>query len=130
LEPNPLIEAAKAFVDAISSGESVERFLAPDVVQVEYPNKLLPNGATRDFHAICQAQKSGQKLLSTQSFEVLNAVASGNCVVPETIWTGTLAFALGALLPGAVMRARFAQIFEFKNGQIVHLRNYDCFDPW
>jgi ketosteroid isomerase-like protein len=130
LEPNPLIETAKAFLDAISSGESVERFLAPDVVQVEYPNKLLPNGATRDFQAICQAQKSGQKLLSAQTFEMLNAVASGNCVVLETIWTGTLAFALGTLLPGAVMRARFAQIFGFKDGQIVHLRNYDCFDPW
>lgn len=130
MTPEPLIDTAKAFLAAISSGESVERFLGPDVVQVEYPNKLLSNGAKRDFQAICEAQARGRKALSAQTFEVVNAVASGNSVVLESIWTATLAVALGTLQPGAVMRARFAQVFEFKDRQIVHLRNYDCFDPW
>jgi hypothetical protein len=72
----------------------------------------------------------GRQVLSAQTFDVANAVASGNCAVLEMIWTGTLAIALGTLRPGAVMRARFAQVFEFIEGKIVHLRNYDCFDPW
>ena len=69
-------------------------------------------------------------MLSDQAFEIVNAIASGNSVVLESIWTGTHAVGLGTLQPGATMRARFAQVFEFKDGQIVHLRNYDCFDPW
>lgn len=129
MTPESLIDTAKAFLAAISSGESVERYLAPDVVQVEYPNKLLPNGATRDFRAICEAQVRGRQALSAQTFEVVNAIASGNSVVLETIWTGTLAGAYGTLGAGATMRARFAQVFEFRDGQIVHLRNYDCFEP-
>jgi len=126
----PLIDTVKAFLAAISSGESIARFLAPEVVQIEYPNRLLPNGATRDFQAICEGQEKGRQVLSAQAFEIVNAIASGNSVVLESIWTGTLAVGLGTLQPGATMRARFAQIFEFKDGQIVHLRNYDCFDPW
>ena len=31
---------------------------------------------------------------------------------------------------GSVMRARFAQFFEFRDGKIVAQRNYDCFYPW
>ena len=130
MENRSPVDTARAFLAAIAAGESVERFLAPDVVQVDYPNKLLPNGETRDFRAICAAQEKGRKVLSSQTFDVVNVVASDHCVVLETVWIGHLAIALGTLSPGAVIRARFAQVFEFRDGKIVHLRNYDCFEPW
>jgi hypothetical protein len=39
--------------------------------------------------------------------------------------------ALGEKTPaGSVMRARFAQFFELRDGKIAKQRNYDCFYPW
>jgi len=131
--PNALVGKAKAFVAAIGSGASADTiasFLAPDVVQEEFPNRLLPQGATRDRRAMLEALERGRTVLSAQSFEAVNAISNGNAVALETIWIGTLAVGLGTLHPGDVMRARFAQFFEFKDGLIVRLRNYDCFDPW
>jgi len=55
----PLIDTVKAFLAAISSGESIAHFLAPEVVQIEYSNRLLPTGAARDFRAICEGQEKG-----------------------------------------------------------------------
>lgn len=127
-----IISKAKAFVAAVKSGApaaTIASFLAADVVQEEFPNRLLPQGARRDREAILQAMERGRSVLSAQSFEVVSVVASGNVVALETIWTGTLAIGLGNLRPGDVMRARFAQFFEFRDGLIVNLRNYDCFDP-
>jgi ketosteroid isomerase-like protein len=76
------------------------------------------------------AYSKGRQVISEQNFEVVNAVATGNCVAIEAIWTGTLAIELGSLRPGDKMRARFAQFFEFRDGLIVRQRNYDCFEPW
>jgi ketosteroid isomerase-like protein len=128
-----LVERAKAFLAAIAAGEALEvvsSFYAPDVVQEEFPNRLVPNGARRDLAALQAAHSKGRQVISGQSFEVVNAVATGNCVAIEAIWTGTLAIGLGSLKPGGKMRAGFAQFFEFRDGLIVRQRNYDCFEPW
>jgi ketosteroid isomerase-like protein len=66
----------------------------------------------------------------TQRFEIVNAVRSGDHVALESLWTGTFSVAIGTLPVGAPMRARFAQFFEFREGLIWRLRNYDCFDPF
>jgi ketosteroid isomerase-like protein len=128
-----LIGRVKEFLAAIAAGTPVEvvaGFYAPDVVQEEFPNRLVPNGAKRDLAALRAAHDRGRQVISAQSFEVVNAVATGNCVAIEAIWTGTLAIGLGSLKPGDKMRARFAQFVEFKDGLIVRQRNYDCFEPW
>jgi SnoaL-like domain len=128
-----LIERAKRFVAAIAAAEPreiVEAFYAPDVLQEEYPNLLLPNGAVRDFINLRAAYDKSRYSIVRQSYEVVNAIASSNCVVLETIWTASLAVGIGKLSPGDTMRARFAQIFEFRDGLIFRIRNYDCFDPF
>ena len=56
-------------------------------------------------------------MISTQTIEIVNAVASDQCVALEVLWTGMLAVG-GALKPGDQLRARFAQFFEFKGGLI------------
>jgi ketosteroid isomerase-like protein len=131
-EPD-LIARAKAFVKAVGSATSagaIEAFYDPDIVQEEFPNRLLPQGVVRDLAALQEACERGRKLMSTQSYDVVNAIRTGDSVALEVIWTGTLAVALGDLKPGYQMRARFAQFFEFRNGRIWRQRNYDCFDPW
>jgi ketosteroid isomerase-like protein len=128
-----LIERAKAFLATIAAGAPVEviaAFYAPDVVQEEFPNRLVPNGAKRGLAALRAAHDKGRQVISEQSFEAVNAIATGNCVAIEASWTSTLAIGLGSLKPGDKMRARFAQFFEFRDGLIVRQRNYDCFEPW
>jgi hypothetical protein len=47
-----LIDRAKAFVAAVAAAkprEVIEAFYADDILQEEFPNLLLPQGAVRDF---------------------------------------------------------------------------------
>lgn len=128
-----LIDRAKAFLAALAAGgprETIEAFYAEDIVQEEFPNLLMPHGAVRDFINLRAAYDKSRHSIAAQSYEVVNAVASGHTVVLETIWTATLAIGFGKLAAGDKMRARFAQIFEFRDGLIQRIRNYDCFDPF
>jgi ketosteroid isomerase-like protein len=127
------IEIAKRYVSRLSDGagpEELDAFFAPDVLQEEFPNRLLPNGAVRDLHAMKEGRVRGQALLSAESFECVNAVAMDKQVAMELIWTGTIRRAAGPFAAGQVLRARFAIFMEFRDGLIVRQRNYDCFDPW
>ena len=106
-------------------------FYAPDVVQEEFPNRFLPNGATRGLKELAEAAERGRKVMSSQTFEILKMYAEGDTVVVEADWSGTLAIPLGESTPaGTVMRAKFAQVLELADGKIVKQRNYDCFYPW
>jgi ketosteroid isomerase-like protein len=123
----------RRYFDAIAKGpsaETLDEFYAEDVVQEEFPNRLLPNGARRDLKALKEADARGRALMAAQSFEVVHMYASGHTVIVESIWTGTIGAAVGPFQPGMTMRARFAQFFELRDGKIVAVRNYDCFDPF
>jgi len=107
------------------------RFYSPDVVQEEFPNRFLPNGATRGLEELGEAAERGRKVMSSQKFEILRMFADGDTVVVEADWSGTLSVALGEQTPaGTVMRAKFAQVLELADGKIVSQRNYDCFYPF
>ena len=127
-----LLSLAREYLDSIGRADELGglRFFADDVVQVEFPNRLVPNGATRDLAALRDAAERGRKVMTAQSFEVVNAIASGDQVAVEAIWTGTLAIPLGSIPPGGQMRARFAIFLTYRDGKIVRQHNYDCFDPW
>ena len=106
-------------------------FYAPDVVQEEFPNRFLPDGATRGLKELREAAERGRKAMSSQTFEILTILAEGDTVVVEADWSGTLAIPLGESTPaGTVMRARFAQVLQLVDGKIVSQRNYDCFYPF
>jgi ketosteroid isomerase-like protein len=90
----------------------------------------VPNGATRDLAALRAAAERGRKIVTSQRFEVVNAIASENQVAVEAIWTGTLAVPFGSTPAGGQMRARFAIFLTYRDGKIVRQHNYDCFDPW
>ena len=110
---------------------SVAGFYDPDVVQEEFPNRFLPNGARRGLVELGEAAERGRRVMASQEYTVLSMFADGDTVVVESEWSGTLAVPIGEETPaGTVMRARFAQFFEFAGGKIVRQRNYDCFFPW
>ena len=127
------LDAARRYLAALERGvEDTElaAFFAPDVVQEEFPNRLVPAVARRDLGDLIEAARRGKQVLSAQKFEVRRAVADGDRVALEVLWTGTLAMALGSLPAGGTMRAHFAVFLDFRRGKIAAQRNYDCFEPW
>jgi ketosteroid isomerase-like protein len=132
MQPDDLLRRAREYLNSIGREDELGglRFFADDVVQIEFPNRLLPNGATRDLAALRDAAERGRKVMSAQRFEVVNAIASGDQVAVEALWTGTLAVPLGSIPVGGQMRARFAIFLTYRDGRIVRQHNYDCFDPW
>jgi len=128
------LDSVRAFFAAMRAGadpDVLRDFYAEDVVQEEFPNAFLPNGARRGLKELQEAADRGRSVMAAQTFEILNALADGDTVLVEASWTGTLAVPIGEETPaGTVMRARFAQVFEFRDGKIIAQRNYDCFYPW
>lgn len=128
------LAAVESFFEALQNGiepAELAQFYSDDVVQEEFPNAFLPQGARRGLTELQEAAARGNAAMAQQSFEILNAVARGDTVVVESNWTGTLAVDLSEQTPaGSQMRARFAQIFEFADGKIIAQRNYDCFYPF
>ncbi len=127
------LERARRYLAAIESGADDAdpfAFLSPDVKQIEHPNQFVPAGAERDLDAMREAGVRGRRVLQGQRYEVRTAIANGNEVALEVLWVGTLAVAIGALAPGAEMRAHFGVFLTFEEGRIVRQRNYDCFDPF
>jgi hypothetical protein len=58
------LEITKQYWAAIEQGVETEKmadFFSNDFVQVEFPNRLTPNGAKRDLPAIIEASKRGKK---------------------------------------------------------------------
>jgi len=124
------LEIARQYLSAIEADthgggqtDGVLAFYAPDVLQEEFPNRLVSNGARRDLQALREAAARGRGVLLGQRYEVHKAYAVGDTVILEVLWVGTLA-------KGAEMRAHFAVVLEIKEGRIHRQRNYDCFDPF
>jgi hypothetical protein len=113
------VEAFVAAVAAAVSREAIEGFYAEDIVQEGVSNLLLPNGVVRDFINLRAAYDKSRYVITTQSYDVVNVIASGNCVVLETKWTATGAVS-GALRSG----------LRFRDGLVSTIRNYNCFDPF
>lgn len=124
---------AREYLAAIGrgdTGEALRRFFTDDFEQVEYPNALNPNWQRSDLASALERSERGKKVLTSQRFEVLDAVASGDRVALETEWTGVLAIPVASLPAGGVMKANFAMFLEFRDGRIARQRNYDCFQPF
>jgi ketosteroid isomerase-like protein len=125
------LDRAKAYLQAIERRDpAMIDCFAPDVVQREFPNRLVPGGATRDLEALREGSRRGQQVLQSERYEIVNALEQGAEVALEVIWTGILAVPIGQLAAGDAMRAHFGVFLTFRDGRIVSQRNYDCFDPF
>lgn len=112
------------------TGDSLAAFYDPEVVQEEFPNRLVPNGARRDLAGILAAAERGQGVVTEHRYEILGMIADGDRAAVEFVWSGTLAVPVGSLAAGSVLRGRFASFLEFRDARIVSQRSYDCFDAW
>lgn len=127
------LEAARRYLAAIAAGATgaaLAAFYTPDAQQAEFPNRLVPSGATRDLAAVLDGAARGRQVLRAQRYELRAAHAAGDTVILEMRWVGTLARSIGMLLPGDDMRAHFAMVLEYRDGRIARQRNYGCFEPF
>jgi ketosteroid isomerase-like protein len=127
------LDTARRYLRAIeqgATGEALAAFFHPEVTQREYPNRLVPTGATRDLRAILDGAERGQKVVASQRYEVRHSVVEGDTVALEVDWSATLKVPVGSLPAGGTMRASFAVFLTFREGRILSQRNYDCFEPF
>jgi ketosteroid isomerase-like protein len=123
----------REFLRAIERDQVVgdeERWYAPGAVQVEFPNKLLPKGATRNLADLRAAGERGRAIVERQTYEVVSIVESGNAVAVEAIFRATFRVDILGLPKGETMTARFAMFFTMQDGRIARHHTYDCFEPW
>jgi len=112
------------------TGDALAEFFTDDVVSIERPNRLAPDGATRDLAAMRAAAERGRRACTRQRYEVRTILAIGDRVAVEVEWIGTLAVPLGTIPAGGEMRAHFAAFYTLRGGRIAEIRNYDCFEPF
>jgi ketosteroid isomerase-like protein len=127
------MEIARAYLKAIEDGEAVaalEAYFSPDVVIEYFPNRIAERGSRVGMKEAMAGAERGGKLFSHQRYEIRNWVVSGDTVVLEVDWTGSLAIPFGTLAAGIRMHARFATFLLFRDGKVLAQRNYDCYDPW
>jgi ketosteroid isomerase-like protein len=131
LQQHPNVDTALRYHQAVScfaASEELAAFFHPDATHHELPNLLFPEGSFRDLGGICAAAEAGRANLSSQTFEVISALAAGDHVALEALWTGTTAVPLGDLPAGHTLRAHIAAFLEFRDGKIIAQRNYDCYE--
>ena len=127
------LDTARQYLAAISRGaigDELAQYFTPDVVQEELPNRVAPNGKRRKLPGILEGAERGQKVMSSQRYEIRSAVSTGDRVILEVLWVGTLAIPFGTIPAGGEMRAYSAMFLEFRDGKIAAQRNYDCFEAW
>ncbi|MBL7714238.1 MAG: nuclear transport factor 2 family protein [Bdellovibrionales bacterium] len=118
------IEAVKKYIQLVQdlnfTEESTAGLLHRDYLQWELPNLLnkqgQKSGAADSFRRMLMAKE----ILQSQCYEITSILEQGSTVVMESTWVGTLK-------NGQVMKAFFCMYFEFLDGKIHRVRNYDCF---
>ncbi len=132
-EQPALLLIAKAYLKAIEDGktaEELDQYYDASVEQIEYPNLLLPKGATRNLNDLKEASRRGQQVIVRQTYDIQKSYVVCNTVILESIWTAVLAIPIGNTPAGGEMKAYFAQFIEFENCKIIRQRTYDCFEPF
>jgi ketosteroid isomerase-like protein len=126
------LDVIRRYLKAIEDGNFsiIAGLFTDDMTLEQLPNRIYPQGLRSNITKAAEGFEMGRKLLSSQTYEIKNAVVHENSVAVEVLWTGTLAIAFGNLTAGSRMRAHSAMFFEFNDGKISSQRNYDCFEPW
>ncbi|PIE12063.1 MAG: hypothetical protein CSA72_02840 [Rhodobacterales bacterium] len=126
------IETAKRFLTAVEAmdGSGLDGFFAPDIKQIEFPNAFKPQGDVRNLAALKVALEKAKGIIDGQHYEVTKTLADETSIMFEMIWTGTMAIDIPPLKAGQNLRANCIAVFDFEDGKVTSLRNYDCFEPF
>jgi ketosteroid isomerase-like protein len=115
--------------DLASSTAQLDGLLHEDVLFVEHPNLVSPQGSRRDRSTLLATFESGRRLMAEQRLENLEVLLAGEYVVARAAWSGTLAVDAGPMPAGATLHAKLAMFFTVRDGRIFRQENYDCYEP-
>ena len=124
---------ARAYIAAVEGGavgDELAAFYHPEVIQQEFPNRLVPTGVQRELEDILRGAEAGARLMERQIYDIHTVTEAGDRVILEYTWRGWPRTPVGAVRPGEAMSARICQVIEYENGLIIRQRNYDCFEPF
>lgn len=124
------IDIARAYLKALEDNASADAFFTLDIEQIEFPNRLNPNGGKSDLAEMKARGERGRGMVRQQRYDVLRAYEQGDTVILEVDWSATFNIAIGTLQPGDPMTAHFAVFLDFEGDRIRRQRNYDCFEPF
>lgn len=126
------IETATRFLTAVEAmdGSGLDGFFATDIKQIEFPNAFKPKGDARDLAALKADLEKAKGIIDGQRYEVTKTLADDSSVMFEMVWTGTMAIDIPPLKAGQNLRANCIAVFDFEEGKVTGLRNYDCFAPF
>ena len=131
--PPTNLKIIRSYLQALAAGvtgNDLATYFTSDALQVEFPNRLNPNGGQSDLATLLARAEQGRRILKQQTYDITSELVQGDLVAIEALWTGTLAVHIGPLEPDSMMKAHFAMFFEMQAGKIRLQRNYDCFQPW
>lgn len=130
---DPNLETALAYLQALQelrAPADLARFFHDQIVQEEFPSRLVPGGAAHDRASLLARAARAPELLAWHRYELRGALTAGSSVALELEWRGALAQSFGPLCAGQELRAQVALFLEFRDGLIVRQRNYDCYYPF
>jgi len=129
---NDLAAITRRYLAALEAGNEAAVFACfhPEITQIEWPNRLVEKGTTRDLAYLKASFAKGATVITGQRYDVKKLLAGDDEVALEAVWTGTLKVPIGTLKAGDTMKAYIASFLTFRDGLIVSQRSYDCFEPF
>jgi len=111
-------------------GEALDVLVHDNAELIEYPNLITPRGAKRGPKEMKESSERGAQLLRWQRYTVREAVEHGDTAIVRLTWTAEVARSVGPLQAGQQLTAHIAQFIQCREGRIVKLETYDCYEPF
>lgn len=122
----------RALYRALEEGKPVPELaaiFAEGVSTLEHPNLIKPKGARASRADMLAAAEKGAALFASQRYDVRSIVEVEGTVVVRLTWTGTVARDLGPFREGQILTAHIAQFIEVRDGRVLSIETYDCYEP-
>lgn len=126
------LEVARGLYAALEAGRygaALLAFVHEDAEFIEYPNLITPKGAKRGSREMKESSERGAQLLAWQRYVVRDAIEQGDTAVVRLTWTAEIARSIGHFKAGQRLTAHLAQFIQCRDGRIVKLETYDCYEP-
>ena len=126
-EPGSDFGIARGYLHALSTDTAacdLARFFQPEALEEEFPNPMLPKGATRDLAALLNGRSLSREKWSGQTFDLRGATSGGSQVAMEVHWAGTSTGDTHVHAAGQRAGARLAIFLKFHDHRIVRQRTY------
>lgn len=120
----------RAALERGEHGETLRQYWADAAMVREYPNRIKPAGSAHGLATILEESARGAGLLSSQHYDVFEEHELGDLAIVRLTWTGVIAADVGPFTAGQELTAHIAQFIRVRDGRIVSLATYDCYEPF